>query len=154
MTALEDADASELPVRTTYMLARLSRLVQRQLEHRLAPLRLSVPEFTTLSVLVRRPGLSNAQLARRAGITPQSMQDVLRGLEERRLVRRSADPSNRRILQTRLTPPGRRLTLRAEAVAADVEAVMLGDLAARRHDELRRTLRHCVAMLGGGLDRI
>jgi hypothetical protein len=43
----------------------------------LAPFELSIPQFTTSSVLRRRPGLSNAQLARRALILPQSMIQVI-----------------------------------------------------------------------------
>jgi DNA-binding MarR family transcriptional regulator len=149
----EEVEESDLPVRTTYMIARLSRLVQRELEQRLVDFELSVPEFTTLSVLARRPGLSNAQLARRAYITPQSMQDVLHSLEVRGLVKRSADPRNKRVLQARLTVHGRRLTLRADAVAGDVEQLMMDGVTARRSEEFSRTMRHCISVLGGGLDR-
>lgn len=153
MAVHADVEELALPVRTTYMIARLSRLVQRELEQRLVEFGLSVPEFTTLSVLVRRPGLSNAQLARRAYITPQSMQDVLRGLEERGLVKRSADPTNKRVLQTRLTPRGRKLTLRADDVARAVEDLMLQGLTTRRSEDFASTMRHCISVLGGGLDR-
>ena len=69
---------------------------------------LSVNQYTTLSVLDRRSGLSNAQLARRSLVSPQSMNEVLLTLEERGLVRRRAHPDHGRILQARLTAKGRR----------------------------------------------
>ena len=50
---------------------------------RLAEWELSVQEYTSLSVLGARPGLSNAQLARRALVTPQSMIEILSKLESR-----------------------------------------------------------------------
>ena len=96
----------------------------------LAPFELSVPQFTTLSVLKRRPGLSNAQLARRALILPQSMIQVISNLEDRGLVQRAPDPKHNRILQTRLTISGERLLERAEQATRELEAqliAMVGD---------------------------
>lgn len=152
-SAEDPAPRSVPPVRTTYMLARLSRLVQRELEQRLVHFELTVPAFTTLSVLLRRPGLSNAQLARRAYITPQSMQDVLRSLEARGLVSRSPDRHNRRILRARLTTRGRRLALEADTVAADIETAMFDGVPEQAHADFAHTMRHCISTLGGGLDR-
>ena len=44
---------------------------------------LSLNQYTTLSVLDQRGGLSNAQLARRSLVSPQSMNEVLLALEQR-----------------------------------------------------------------------
>ena len=46
-------------------------------------------QCTTLSILDRGGELSNAQLARRACMTPQSMSEVLEALEQKRLVART-----------------------------------------------------------------
>ena len=63
--------------RTSYLVARLDRLIRSQLSDVLQPFGLSVPQYTLLSILERRPGLSNAQLARRSYITAQAMHQVV-----------------------------------------------------------------------------
>ena len=85
---------------------------------------------TTLSVLASRPGLSNAQLARRALVTPQSMIEILSKLEHRALVRRRAAPEHGRILRAELTPAGRALLRRADPVIAAIEQQVLDGIPA------------------------
>ena len=142
---------SAFPLRSTYILARLARVVQRLLEEMLVPHDLTLPQFTTLAVLLRRPGLSNAQLARRAYITPQSMQEVLRALEDRKLVRRTPAPENQRILRTSLTQAGRRLVEKAERDTSKIEDAMLSGLTPAKRVLFVKSLQQCVARLGGGL---
>lgn len=118
---MADPDAPLL----SYIIGRLDRAIRNRLTEILAPLDLSIPQFTTLSVLKRRPGLSNAQLARRALILPQSMIQVIAALEARELVERAPDPSHNRILQTRLTASGLALVQRAEAATRQFESELI-----------------------------
>ena len=124
----------------TYVIGRVGQGVRRELGAALEPLGLSVPDVTTLSVLRGRSGLSNAQLARRALITPQSMLEVLASLERRRLVRRRADPANARIMRAELTAAGRRTLVLADAVIARLEDELLGGVAAAQREVVRRAL--------------
>ena len=52
----------------------------------LDPLEVAFPEYLCMRVLSKYPGQSNADLARALNVSPQAMNMVLRGLEERRLV--------------------------------------------------------------------
>lgn len=146
-----DGQREALPLRTSYVLARLTRIVQRRLEEALQPHALTLPQFTTLTVLLRRPGLSNAQLARRAYVTPQSMQEVLRTLEERGLVSRAASAENLRILKASLTAAGKRLVTLAERDAAEVDEALLGGLTPFERKQFVKSILKCVIGLGGGL---
>jgi DNA-binding MarR family transcriptional regulator len=89
-----------------YMVGRVNQGIRREMRARLSECELSVAEYTTLSVLAARPELSNAQLARRALVTPQSMIEILGQLERRGLVRRQVDPDHGRILRATLTERG------------------------------------------------
>lgn len=109
----------------SYTIGRLDRAVRQRLREILEPFELSIPQFTTLSVLTRRPGLSNAQLARRALILPQSMIQVIVGLEERQLVRREPDPAHNRVLRAELTAAGRQLLDAAERETRAFEAELV-----------------------------
>ena len=135
----------------SYVIGRLERVVRRALNDRLRDHDLTVPAFTTLSVLRRRPGLSNAQLARRALVTPQSMNELIQRLLERGLIERSVDPHHNRVLRTRLTGTGSELIARCEADALELEERMLAGVPAGDRERLLELLRTCVRNLGAGL---
>lgn len=145
----EDAVASGLHL--SYVIARLDRALRRAIEECLEPYALSVPQFTALSVLLRRSGLSNAQLARRSYITPQSMHDVVLELERKGLVERTPDPGHRKILRMMLTRKGRQVIERCEAAVSEMEDRMLADCEPGARERLIRELAICVHALGAGL---
>jgi DNA-binding MarR family transcriptional regulator len=126
--------------RFIYLVGRIDRGIRRGFEDQLDAFDLSIPEYTALSVLQRRPGLSNAQLARRSLITPQSMIDVVSGLEENGLIARKATASHARVLAIRLTPEGRRLLTKADTAIQLFEEDLLADVPSERRDLLRESL--------------
>ena len=107
MPSLKQTPAADISL--VYVIGRLNHGIRRDMRRDLAQWRLSVPEFTALSILKRRPGLSNAQLARRTMVTPQSMIEILAGLESRELIKRTVDPNHGRILRSELTEEGERV---------------------------------------------
>lgn len=111
-----------------YLVGRVNQGIRRELRSRLAGWELSVPEFTALSILKRRAGLSNAQLARRSLVTPQTMIEILAGLERRGLVLREVDPAHGRILRAELTDAGMRLISAAELRIEALQAEVLRDV--------------------------
>ena len=84
--------------RISYVIARLERAVRAAINERVSPYGLTTLQYTTLSVLGRRGGLSNAQLARRSYMTPQSMSEVIEALERKGLIKRDQHPNHRRVL--------------------------------------------------------
>jgi DNA-binding MarR family transcriptional regulator len=135
-----------------YLIGRADRVVRRAIGEVLEGHGLSVNEYSTLSVLHRRGGLSNAQLARRALVSPQSMHGVLLCLEEQGLVRRSAHPDHGRIRPTQLTAKGVRVLQACDEHVRDVEARMVDDLSPAERATLRKGLICGVRALHGGLD--
>jgi DNA-binding MarR family transcriptional regulator len=134
-----------------YLVGRADRVVRRAMNEVLASHGLSLNQYTTLSVLERRGGLSNAQLARRSLVSPQSMNEVLLTLEERGLVRRRAHPDHGRILQSQVTAKGRKLLASCEAEVDALEQRMVTDLTDQQRHALREALLRCVRSLDGGL---
>ena len=136
-----------------YLVGRVDRVVRRAIDDVVRARGLSVNQYTTLSVLDRRGGLSNAQLARRALVSPQSMNEVLLTLEQRGLVGRRAHPDHGRILQARLTAKGRALLARCDAEVHEVEARMVSGLSEDEQAALREALVSSIRALHGGLQR-
>lgn len=135
-----------------YLVGRVDRVVRRAIDDVVKARGLSVSQYTTLSVLDGRSGLSNAQLARRALVSPQSMHEVLLALERQSLVRRRADPDHGRILRAELTPKGRKLLATCNKQVHAVEAQMVRGLEAHEEASLRQALLRCVRAFHGGLE--
>jgi DNA-binding MarR family transcriptional regulator len=123
----------------SYTVGRLDRAIRQRLREILAPYKLSVPQFTTLSVIKRRPGLSNAQLARRALILPQSMIQVIAELETRGLVTRTPAVAHNRVLEAVLTAQGRELVDSAERDTRAFEAELARIAGGQHNLELTTT---------------
>ena len=81
----------------------------------LDPLGLAFPEYICLRLLSHAPGKSNAELAREANVSPQAMNMVLRGLQERGLVTRPAAVASGRSLPAELTRQGTELLDRTDS---------------------------------------
>jgi DNA-binding MarR family transcriptional regulator len=67
---------------------------------------LTSPQFGVLSVLVADPGLSAADLARAAMVTPQAINLLIGTLEREGLIRRQKHPTHGRVLQLFPTAAG------------------------------------------------
>ncbi|HEU4319851.1 MAG TPA: MarR family transcriptional regulator [Acidimicrobiia bacterium] len=130
--------------RTSYLVARLDRLIRQRLSEALKPFDISVPQYTLMSVLDHRPGLSNAQLARRSYITAQAMHQVVNTLEQRDLISRSSSPDHGRVQMAELTDSGRDLLEKCDGVVGEVEADLFGPLGPDEESLLRRLLQDTI----------
>jgi DNA-binding MarR family transcriptional regulator len=137
--------------RVSYVIARLDRAIRREIAEMVAPHGLTATQYTALSVLRMGKGLSNAQLARRSYVTPQSMIEMLGTLENKGLVQRTPAPDHGRILRTELTAKGRRVLARCDEDIDRLETEMTRELTPAQIAAFERTLRSCVHMLGAGL---
>lgn len=129
---------------TTYLIGRLDRIIRRALEEKLRPHGVTLLGYTALTVLAARPGLSNAQLARRSFMTPQGMNQAVAVLAERGLVRRSPDSSNRRRQRIELTDAGQRVVARCTASVEEYEQTLLAALGPAAREHLNALLRNVV----------
>jgi DNA-binding MarR family transcriptional regulator len=136
--------------RISYVVARLERAVRRAINERVSLYDLTVLQYTTLSVLGRGGELSNAQLARRAYMSPQAMSEVIEALETKGLIKRSPHPNHRRVYPATLTAKGKKVLAACEQLVDDMEAEMLAGLSAADRQSLRRGLVSAVRNLHAG----
>jgi DNA-binding MarR family transcriptional regulator len=129
--------------RLGYLIGRLDRVLRRRLSAALEPYGLTLPAYTALSVLRAEDGLSNARLARRSLVTPQSMSEVLAQLTEQGYVRRLAEPGHGRVIRIELTKSGLRALERCDRVVDDVERQMLDEFDSDETATLRDALLRC-----------
>jgi DNA-binding MarR family transcriptional regulator len=133
--------------RIAYSVGRLDRLLRRQIGATAGRFGLTAAQYTALSVLRATKGLSNAELAQRAFVTPQAMNEIIQVLESREIVFRRPDPSHGRIVQLGLTAAGRALLSKCDAAVRRIESEMLSELSDSQSDQLQRSLRSCIRSL-------
>ncbi|MEZ4661182.1 MAG: MarR family transcriptional regulator [Caldilineaceae bacterium] len=140
--------------RLSYVIARLERILRQRIAKGVEPYGLNVSQYTALSILGRRSGLSNAQLARRTYISPQAMNQVLDQLTQAGLVERQPHATHGRILKTELTAEGRTVLKRCDAAIDAVEAEMLQNMSKEESQALLQSLLKSVRSLHGGFERV
>ncbi len=133
--------------RAGYLLKRAQSALGTALTEALSEHGTTLPQYAVLVALDEEPGLSNADLARRAFVTPQSMNQVLRDLEARQLVLRKPDSDHGRVLPAHLTTAGHRVLRKCQRAVDAVEDRMLALLSPAQRRELVVLLRSCVAGL-------
>jgi DNA-binding MarR family transcriptional regulator len=106
----------------------------------LDPLEVAFPEYLCMRVLSKYPGQTNADLARALSVSPQAMNMVLRGLEERGLVTRPASVASGRSLPAQLTREGADLLKRTDAGVRAAENRLMVNMADEERDQFKRTL--------------
>lgn len=133
-----------------YLLKEASSALRLAMEEALRPLGMTITHYSCLELLGQRPGLSSSELARGAFVTRQSMNVLLRTLEEEGHVTRPAEAPVGKVLPTRLTPRGRRLLARASVGVREVEVRMLSGLTEEEQADAARLLRGMARSLSAG----
>ena len=145
-----DSDATQVGVlreALTYVLRHAAASLRGAMAEALRPLDLSAAQHSCLELLGRSPGLSSSELARGAFVSRQSMNLVLRGLQDRGLVTRPEIAPKGRALPTQLTAEGRECLNAANAVARIVEKRMLSAVPEKHRTRFRGDLAACAAVL-------
>ncbi|MEV1001329.1 MarR family transcriptional regulator [Nonomuraea sp. NPDC050202] len=128
-----------------YVLKQVQASLHTAMDEVLRPLGLTVAQYACLELLGQHPGLSNSELARRAFVTRQSMNVVLRRLQERGLLTRPAHAAHGRALPTELTRAGQSTLREASVAVRAVERQIFAPLSQERQRRLREDLASCAA---------
>ncbi len=105
-----------------FALKQAQQALRTRLDTELREIGLTTPQYAVLAFLEVEPGASNAALARRAFVTPQTMQAILVALERSNFIARTAHPQHGRVQTTELTASGRDALKAASGIVADAEA--------------------------------
>jgi DNA-binding MarR family transcriptional regulator len=123
-----------------YLLRQAHAATRLTMERALADVGVTPPQFVVLTMLRAYPGLSGADLARVAWLTPQTVGVIIRNLERDRAIRKTAHPIRGRVLQWRLTRRGGALLEKCRQHATAVERRLEAGLSAKAQATVRRWL--------------
>lgn len=127
--------------RIGYELKRAQHALRLRMDEALRETGVTTPQYAALSVLAEEPGISNAQLARRSFVTPQTMNNILVRLEATRLVERKNHPEHGRVLQAYVTEEGEKVRGECARRVGVVEEQMASGLSGAERRTLLGALR-------------
>ncbi|MBL8571903.1 MAG: MarR family transcriptional regulator [Phreatobacter sp.] len=132
-----------------YLLQQAAGVFRLRMARALADLDVTPPQFAVLTMLSAYPGLSNAELARLALLTPQTLSVIVANLLRSSAVVRHAHPVHGRILNLELSDAGRQLLARCRDRVHAIEAELVAETPPDDIGAVRRWLVR-VARQGGG----
>lgn len=130
-----------------YLIKRTQQALRYAMDRALNEIDLTTPQYAALNGLSKEQGLSNAELARRCFVTPQTMHQIVRGLESRNLIQRSQHPEHGRIQQAHVTAEGKRLLSTAHEIVSSIEKVMTQALSGEEVERVGEGLTKCYQAL-------
>ena len=130
-----------------YTVKRTQQALRQVMDKTLVTLGLTTPQYAALSALSSETTLSNAELARRCFVTPQTMHQLLGGLEARGLVGRSPHPEHGRIVQVGVTKTGTALLNETHRLIGAVEKKMTQNVSATEKEQVNDVLQRCCPAL-------
>jgi DNA-binding MarR family transcriptional regulator len=123
-----------------YLLRQAQAATRLAMERALADLGVTSPQFVVLTMLRAYPGLSGADLARVAMLTPQTTGVIIRNLERDGAIRKTPHPVHGRVLQWTVTRRGAALLDRCRRHAQVIERRLVAGLSANAQRTIRRWL--------------
>jgi len=131
-----------------YLLRQASAAYRLRMERALADLQVTPPQFAALTMVAAYPGLSSADLARLAVLTPQTVSVIVANLERAGSVVRRPHPVHGRIQTLEITDGGRALLARCRERVQVLERQLAAGLTPAEEAVIRRWLA-AVAAEGG-----
>ena len=134
--------ASDPPSETDLgdLVMRVARALRHRGAHAMAPWDLAPHHARALRVVGRHDGIRPGELAGHLRVAPRSVTDVVDALEERGLLERRPDPTDRRATVLALTASGRTLVAEVDAARRADAHTYFARLSERDREALRRIL--------------
>jgi DNA-binding MarR family transcriptional regulator len=129
--------------RLAYQMRRALHQLRLAADAALRPINLTTPQYGVITAIAQNPGASNADLARQAVVTPQTMNAIINGLVQAGLLTRRPHPQHGRVIQLFLTADGEAILCDAHRRFDAVEARMVAGLAPAEAAHLTDLLRRC-----------
>ncbi len=134
--------------RLGYELKRAQQALRNRMDAVLRPMGLTTAQYAVLSALEKEDGASNADLAKAAFVTAQTMHGILTNMERDGLIKRVDDPTHGKILKSQLTIKGRDTLVLAHKIIGEIETILIKTVGKDEADRMAEVLSKCADALG------
>lgn len=123
-----------------YLLRQAAGAYRNRMDHGLADLNVTPPQFAVMTMINAYPGISNAEIARLALLTPQTVSVIVANLERAGTIQRLPHDVHGRILQIELTRSGKTLLRRCRTRVQALEHGLSAGISEAETDVIRKWL--------------
>lgn len=122
------------------LLGQIDHQLSQKIEQSIRSLGITLPQYSTLSAIEMTQGLTNADLARKCFVTPQTMNRILQNLLKMNLVKKNK-------LVFTLTAKAEKLVCDAHVIVNNIETQLIQGLSKKEFSEFESTLKSCIKNL-------
>jgi len=133
-----------------YVVNQVARQMTKELNQRLHPFGVTVPQWLVLAVLWQQDGLAQNAIADRIGSDRPTLTAILKLMTAQGLVHRDRDKADNRYQRVYLTAAGQRLHRSLPALATEVNEAAMAGLSTADRATLMSLLNRVRATLGSG----
>ncbi|WP_213956860.1 MarR family transcriptional regulator [Variovorax sp. dw_954] len=128
-TAATDPHSTDWELRLGFLIHDVSRLRRSAFDRCLKPLNVTRSQWWVLAYLSREDGMTQSQLAEELDLGKVAIGGLIDRLEKSGLVRRDADPADRRVNRVFLEPKSKQLIAKMRKVSHQLNEQILDGLA-------------------------
>jgi len=121
--------------------------LRQKIDRALKPLHISFAQYSVLSALEEKSGQTNAELARRCSVTPQSMIRLTQGLVTSDFVVKTASETHGLLIHFALSKKGAKAICDAHVAVDKVERAFVQGLSKTELKRFLTNLKSCIARL-------
>jgi DNA-binding MarR family transcriptional regulator len=136
-------------IRTGYLIHRVERLLQREIQTRLIHLGITFSMFHFLRLLLREDGRKHKEITAESGLTPSTTASAMKSLEKEGLISRRRGTIDSREIYVYLTPKALALRAVLDKVSNEVILKAMGSLSSEQTKALQMSLIHMARALEG-----
>jgi DNA-binding MarR family transcriptional regulator len=147
-----DLNMKSLPtegIRTGYLIHRIERLLQREIQMRLSHLGITFSMFHFLRLLLREDGRKHKEITEESGLTPSTTASAMKSLEKEGLISRQRGTLDSREIYVYLTPKALALRGVLDKVSNEVITKAMGNLSPEQVQALQLSLYEVAKALEG-----
>lgn len=121
----------------SYYMRSAQHELTNEIDAALKKLNLTSAQYSVLALSEEQAGLSNAELARRLSVTPQTMSRIMKNLEKNGFVKKGE------VSEFSLTQKGEKIVCSAHEAVNEIETVMVEGLSKNQINDLKQVLQTC-----------
>ena len=110
------------------LVCHVAMLWRRLVGLRIKNLKVSITERRVLYCIMRHPGLTQVQIAKKLDLEPQNLLRILDKLEKNKWITKCIDPKDRRIKCLKITPESKKIISQIDKITAEVKKEVLEDV--------------------------
>lgn len=131
----------------SYYLRKCELTLRQKMDKVLSSLNLTVPKYSVLAILEESEQMTNAELARAAFVTPQTMNRLLHSMEEDGLVKSQGDKKNNLKILYSLTKKAHKVVCEAHTEVNLIENKMIKHFGRIGNDNYKKFELHLLKIL-------